>query len=63
MFMYDGVEEFSIPPAGAEVVTTEALVTIRHPLWPKKELLLGRHIFRLAVDLNIRDLNSCKGIM
>lgn len=53
MFMYNSVEQFAVPPAGAEVFTADVLVAIPHPLGPEQQLLLGRHVFRLAVDLDI----------
>lgn len=45
VFMYDGVEELAVPPAGGEVVAADALVAVRHPLGPQQQLLLGRHVF------------------
>ena len=53
VFVYDGVEEFAIPPAGGEVVAAQALVSLHHPLGPKQQLLFGRHVVRLAVHLNV----------
>lgn len=53
VFVYDGVEELSIPPAGGEVVAAQALVSLHHPLRPKQQLLFGRHVVRLAVHLNV----------
>lgn len=53
VFVYDGVEELSIPPAGGEIVTAQALVSLHHPLRPKQQLLFGRHVVRLAVHLNV----------
>ena len=43
--VYDGVEEFAIPPAGGEVVTADAWVAVSHPLGPEQQLLLGCHVF------------------
>lgn len=54
--VYDGVKEFAIPPAGGEVVTADAWVAVSHPLGPEQQLLLGCHVFWLAIDLNIWDL-------
>lgn len=45
MFVYDGVEELAVPPAGGEVVAVDALVAVDHPLRPEQQLLLGRHVF------------------
>lgn len=45
VFVYDGVEELSVPPAGGEVITADVLVAVRHPLGPEQQLLLGRHVF------------------
>lgn len=53
VFVYDGVEELSIPPAAGEVVTAQTLVSLHHPLGPEQQLLLGRHVVRLAVHLNV----------
>jgi len=53
VFVDDGVEELAVPPAGGEVVAADALVAVRHPLGPEQQLLLGRHVLRLAVDLNV----------
>lgn len=53
VLVYDGIEEFAVSPAGGEVVTADALVALRHPLGPEQQLLLGRHVLGLAVDLNI----------
>lgn len=44
VFMDDGVEEFAISPAGGEVITAQALVTLHHALRPQQQLLLGSHI-------------------
>lgn len=51
--MYDSVEQFPIPPAGGEVVTADVLVTICHPLGPEQQLLLGCHVLRLAIHLDV----------
>lgn len=56
VFVYDGVEELSIPPAAGEVVAAQTLVSLHHPLGPEQQLLLGRHVVRLAVHLNVRNL-------
>lgn len=61
MFVYDGVEEFAIPPAGGEVVAAQALVSLHHPLGPEQQLLFGRHVVRLTVHLNVRDLEGGHG--
>lgn len=53
MFVYDGVEELAISPAGGEVVAAQALVSLHHPLRPKQQLLFGRHVVRLAIHLNV----------
>ena len=53
MFVYDGVEQFAVPPGSGEVVAAYPLVTLSHPLRPQQQLLLGRHVFRLAVDLDV----------
>ena len=53
MFVNDGVEELSVPPVGGEVVAAQALVSLHHPLGPEQQLLFGRHVVRLAVDLNV----------
>lgn len=45
VLVYDGVEEFAVPPAGGEVVAADALVAVHHPLGPEQQLLLGRHVF------------------
>ena len=49
----DGVEELAVPPAGGEVVAAHALVVLRHRLGPEQQLLLGRHVLRLAVHLDV----------
>ena len=49
----DGVEELAVPPAGGEVVAAQALVALHHPLGPQQQLLLGRHVLRLAVHLDV----------
>lgn len=56
--MYDGVEELAVPPAGGEVVAAQALVPLHHPLGPEQQLLLGGHVVRLAVHLNVGDLTE-----
>lgn len=53
MFVYDGVEQLPVPPAGGEVVAAQALVSLHHPLRPEQQLLFGRHVVRLAVHLNV----------
>ena len=53
MFVDDGVEELAVPPGGGEVVTAHAVVALRHPLRPQQQLLLGRHVIRLAVHLDV----------
>lgn len=45
VFVYDGVEELAVPPAGGEVITADALVAVGHPLGPDQQLLLGCHVF------------------
>lgn len=56
MFVDDCVEELAISPASGEVVTAEAWVALYHALWPEKKLLLGRHVIRLAIDLDVWNL-------
>lgn len=56
VFVYDGVEELAIPPAGGEVVAAHALVSLHHALRPQQQLLLGRHVVRLAVHLDVGNL-------
>ncbi len=58
VFVYDGVEELAVPPAGGEVVAAQALVSLHHPLRPEQQLLFGRHVVRLAVHLNVWDLKE-----
>lgn len=58
VFVYDGVEELAVPPVGGEVVAAQALVSLHHPLRPEQQLLFGRHVVRLAVHLNVRDLEE-----
>lgn len=53
VFVYDGIEELSIPPAAGEVVAAQTLVSLHHPLGPEQQLLLGRHVVGLAVHLNV----------
>lgn len=53
MFVDDGVEQLAVPPAGGEVVTADVLVAVRYPLGPQQQLLLGSHVFGLAIDLNV----------
>lgn len=53
MFVYDGVEQLAIPPAGGEVVAAQTLVSLHHPLRPEQQLLFGRHVVRLAVHLYV----------
>lgn len=56
MFVDDGAEEFSIPPAGGEVVAAQTLVSLHHPLRPQQQLLFGRHVVGLTVHLDVGDL-------
>ena len=49
----DSVEELAVPPAGGEVVAADALVVLRHGLGPEQQLLLGRHVLRLAIHLDV----------
>lgn len=58
VFVYDGVEELPVPPAAGEVVAAQTLVSLHHPLGPEQQLLLGRHVVRLAVHLNVRNLTG-----
>lgn len=58
MLVDDGIEEPAIPPADGEVVTAHALVALHHALGPKQELLLGCHVIRLPIHLDVRDLQG-----
>lgn len=53
VFVKDGVEEPAVPPAGGEVVAAQTLVALHHPLGPEQQLLFGRHVVRLTVDLDV----------
>lgn len=53
VLMYDSIEKLAVPPTGGEVVAADIMVAIRHPLGPEQQLLLGSHVFRLAVHLDI----------
>lgn len=58
VFVYDGVEEFAVPPVAGEVVAAETLVALHHPLRPQQQTLLGGHVVRLPVHLNVGDLRG-----
>lgn len=58
VFVDDSIEELAVPPAGGKVVTADALVAVGYPLGPEQQLLLGCHVFWLAIDLNIWDLRK-----
>ena len=60
VFVNDGIEELSVPPAGGEVVTAQALVSLHHPLRPQQQLLFGRHVVRLTVHLDVRYLGGTR---
>lgn len=53
VFVDDCIEELAVSPARGEVVTAEAWVALDHALRPEKKLLLGRHVIRLAIDLDV----------
>ena len=53
MFVDYAVEELSVPPGGGEVVAAHAVEALSHPLRPQQQLLLGRHVVRLAVHLDV----------
>ena len=61
VFVDDGVEELPVPPAGGEVVAAHAVVALRHALGPQQQLLLRRHVVRLAVHLDVGDLQHTQG--
>lgn len=53
MFVDNSIEQLAIPPAGGEVLTAYVLVAVRNPLRPEQQLLFGRHVLRLTVDLDV----------
>lgn len=53
MLVNDGVEQLAIPPAGGEVLTADVLIAVRDPLRPEQQLLFGRHVLRLTIDLDV----------
>lgn len=58
VFVYDGIEEPAVSPAGGEVVASQALVTLHHPLRPQQQLLFGCHVIRLTIYLDVGDLEE-----
>lgn len=42
--VYDGIKESTIPPAVGEVVASQALITLDHPLRPKQKLFFCCHV-------------------
>lgn len=40
MFVYNRVEEFSVPPASGEVIAADTVISLHHTLRPEEQLFL-----------------------